>query len=83
MRGSCIACMQAMSPVALEKLGGPRTIGATYTLNGVTTTFADLYQMNRPGLLLANGHIYIAWGSIGTHAYSEEWVLSYNATRCS
>jgi hypothetical protein len=62
-----------------EKFGGPTTIAATYTLNGKTTTFADLYQMNRPGLLLANGHIYCAWGSNGNNAYSQGWVLSYNA----
>lgn len=63
----------------LEKLGGPTTIVATYTLNGVTTKFADLYQLNRPGLLLANGHIYIAFGSNCCNAYSQGWVLSYNA----
>src|SRR5437879_1957240 len=64
----------------LEKLGGPTTIAATYTLNGTTTTFQDLYQMNRPGLLLANGHIYIAFGSNCCNAYSQGWILSYNAT---
>jgi hypothetical protein len=63
----------------LEVSGGPTTIAATYTLNGVTTTFADLYEMNRPGLLLANGHIYIGFGSNGNNNYSQGWVLSYNA----
>lgn len=63
----------------LEKFGGPTTITATYTLNGATTTFADLYQMNRPALLLANGHIYIGWGSNCCNDYSQGWVLSYNA----
>jgi hypothetical protein len=62
-----------------EKLGGPATIAATYTLNGITTTFADLYQINRPGLLLVNGHIYIAFGSNCCNDYSQGWVLSYNA----
>lgn len=63
-----------------EKLGGPTTISATYTLNGVTTTFKDLYQMNRPGLLLANGQIFIAWGSNGNNAPSQGWVMSYDAS---
>jgi CARDB protein len=62
-----------------EKFGGPTTIVATYTLNGTTTRFADLYQINRPGLLLANGHIYIGFGSNCCNAYSQGWVLSYNA----
>jgi len=64
----------------LEKLGGPTTIAATYTLNGAMTTFTDLYEMNRPGLLLANGYLYVAWGSNGNNAYSQGWVLSYNAS---
>jgi len=62
-----------------EALGGPTTIAATYTLNGVTT-FTDLYQMNRPGLLLANGHVYVAFGSNCCNNYSQGWVISYNAS---
>jgi hypothetical protein len=62
-----------------EKLGGPTTIAATYTLNGVTTTFKDTYEINRPGLLEANGHIYIGFGSSGCNGYSQGWILSYNA----
>ena len=64
----------------LEKFGGPTTITATYTLNGKTTTFTDLFQMNRPGLLLANSHIYIGFGSNSNNDYSQGWVLSYNAS---
>jgi len=63
-----------------EKFGGPAIIAATYTVNGTTSTFRDLYQMNRPGLLLANGHIYIAFGSNCCNAYSQGWVMSYNPT---
>jgi hypothetical protein len=64
----------------LEKFGGPATIAARYTLNGVTTTFTDLFQMNRPGLLMANGHIYIAFGSNGNNTDPcQGWVMSYNA----
>ena len=63
----------------LEILGGPATITASYTLNGTTTTFQDLYELNRPGLLLANGHIYAAFGSNCCNDYSQGWVLSYNA----
>ena len=64
----------------LEKFGGPKTIAATYTLNGVTTTFTDFYQMNRPALLMANGHVYIAFGSNGNNTDPcQGWVMSYNA----
>jgi hypothetical protein len=64
----------------LEKLGGPTTITATYTLNGTTNTFVDLHQMNRPGLLLANGNIYIGFGSAGCNGPESGWIMSYNAT---
>ena len=64
----------------LEKFGGPTTIAATYTYNGVRTTFKDLYQINRPGLLLASGQIFIAWGSNGNNSYSQGWVMSYSAS---
>jgi hypothetical protein len=64
----------------LEKLGGPMTIAATCTSNGVTTTFQDFYQVNRPGLLLAQGQIFAAWGSNGNNAYSQGWLMSYSAS---
>lgn len=64
----------------LEKLGGPTTIAATCTTHGVTTTFQDLYQMNRPGLLLAQGQIFVAWGSNGNNAYSQGWLMSFSAS---
>ena len=65
----------------VEKLGGPTTISAAYTSNGVTTSFKDFYQMNRPGLLLANGQIFIAWGSNGNNTIPcQGWVMSYDAT---
>ena len=63
-----------------EALGGPTTITATYDLNGGISTFADLYQINRPGLLLANNHVYIAFGSNCCNDYSQGWVMSYNAS---
>jgi hypothetical protein len=37
-------------------------------------------QINRPGLLLANGHIYAAWGSNGCNGVDQGWVMSYNAS---
>ena len=64
-----------------EVLGGPTTIAATYTLNGVVTTFQGQYQMQRPGLLLANGHIYVGFGSnCCNRPPTQGWVMSYNAT---
>ncbi len=40
-----------------EKFNGPVKLKATFRTNtGSVATFKDLYQMNRPGLLLVNGH---------------------------
>ncbi len=64
----------------LEKFGGPATITATYTLNGVTNTFVDTHQMNRPGLLLVNGNIYIGFGGASCNGGDSGWIMSYNAS---
>src|SRR6266566_4225100 len=77
--GSVVHRLHALDVTSgVEIAGAPITIAASFTLNGVTTTFTDLYQMNRPGLLLANGHIYIGFGSNCCNDYSQGWVLSYN-----
>jgi len=63
-----------------EKFGGPVQIAATYTLNGQTDTFNTLAETNRPALLLANGHVYLAFGSNGCNYFGDKgWVISYNA----
>jgi hypothetical protein len=64
-----------------EKFGGAVQITATYTLNGQTDTFNPLAEINRPALLLTNGHVYLAFGSNGCNDYGDQgWVISYNAS---
>jgi hypothetical protein len=63
----------------VEKMGGPTTIAATFSLNGATSTFVSSKQINRPGLLLANGHVYAGFGSNGCNNNNQGWILSYNA----
>jgi len=64
----------------LELSGWPVTIMANYVLNGQNNFFSDQDQVNRPGLLLANGHVYIAWAAPGCNVVDEGWIMSYNAT---
>lgn len=63
-----------------EKFNGPVVIKASYTAkNGVVVTFQDWGQMNRPGLLLANGNVYVAFGSNGCNSTSHGWIIGYDA----
>lgn len=64
----------------LELSGWPVTITANYVFNGQNNFFQDQDQLNRPGLLLANGHVYIAWAAPACNVVDEGWVMSYNAT---
>jgi hypothetical protein len=64
-----------------EKFGGPVTISATSTSNaGHVVTFNSLHQKNRPGLLLLNGVVYLAFGSNYCNDNNYSWVLGYDAT---
>jgi len=64
-----------------ERLGGPVTISATTTSNaGTVVNFNSLHQKNRPGLLLLNGTVYVAFGSNYCNDGNHSWVLGYDAT---
>jgi Chitobiase/beta-hexosaminidase C-terminal domain/PQQ-like domain len=59
-----------------EKFGGPTEIVAT----AGSISFDPFKQHNRPGLLLENGHLVIAWASHCDYTPYQGWVISYNAT---
>jgi len=64
-----------------EKPGSPVTINATVTSNaGRVVNFNSLHQKNRPGLLLLNGIVYLAFGSNYCNDGNHSWVLGYDAT---
>ena len=64
-----------------EKPGSPVTINATTTSKaGRVVNFNSLHQKNRPGLLLANGTVYLAFGSNYCNDSNHSWVLGYDAT---
>ncbi len=48
-----------------------------------TTVFDGLHQMNRPGLLLLNGVIYLAFGSNSCNDGNTGWLLSYDEATLS
>src|SRR5260221_5536896 len=58
-----------------EKSPGPTVI--TATVNGIT--FDPLHQLNRPGLLLLNGTIYIGYGSHCDITPYNGWLFAYDA----
>ena len=66
-----------------EKLGGPIAIQATYPgsgdgSSGGILTFDPLQHLNRPGLLLANGNVYIAFASNCDNDPFHGWIIGYD-----
>ena len=69
----------------VERLGGPVEIAGQTSGTGVGSVsgqvpFDPAYNVQRPGLLLQNGMIYIAFGSVGDIGDYHGWVMAYNAT---
>jgi hypothetical protein len=68
-----------------EKFGGPVTIQATYPGTGDgsshgTLTFDSLKHLNRAGLLMSNGNIYLTWASYCDNDPFHGWVMAYDKT---
>ena len=66
-----------------EKFGGPVAIQATYPGTGAGSvdgvlTFEPVMELQRSGLLLSNGEIYLAWASYCDNAPFHGWVMAYN-----
>src|SRR5215472_9984642 len=67
-----------------EQLGGPVEItgqvsGTGQGSQGGILTFDPTFHLQRPSLLLLNGSLYIAFGSVGDIGTWHGWVMSYNA----
>ncbi|HVZ72925.1 MAG TPA: pyrrolo-quinoline quinone [Polyangia bacterium] len=71
-----------------EKLGGPVVItgaiagtGANNVMSPAGMVVLDLLrELQRPGLALSNGTVYIAFTGNGDHNHWHGWVLGYDAT---
>ncbi len=68
-----------------EKPGSPVVIQATVPGNGAGTSngavaFLPQWELQRTGLLLLNGTVFIAFGAHGDNGPYHGWVLSYSAS---
>ena len=68
-----------------EKFGGPVVLSASVAGNGTgsvagTLRFDPLYELQRSGLLLLHGIIYLAFGSHEDIGPWHGWILAYNAS---
>jgi hypothetical protein len=68
-----------------ERSGGPVVVHATVAGHGAgqsrgNVSFQAEWEIERPGLLLDNGVVYTAFGSLGDHGPYHGWVIGYNAS---
>ncbi len=63
-----------------EKFGSPSVITASVQSGGTQVTLNVQNDQQRPGLLEANGSIFIAFGSNGCDRNAHGWLLAYSAS---
>jgi len=67
-----------------ERFNGPVVITASVPGTGYdsvsgTVTFSAFYHLQRPGLLLLDGTLYLGFGSHGDNGLYHGWLMAYNA----
>jgi hypothetical protein len=85
---SCFQRLHALSLIdGAEKFGGPVNITSAISVPGTgdgssggNVTFNTLRENQRPGLVLSNGVVYVAWASHGDNGPYHGWVIGFNAT---
>jgi hypothetical protein len=86
VNGSIVQHLHALSTLTLaENFGGPVQIrgsvpGAAKDGDGTTVTFNPLFENQRPGLVLENGHVLITWAAHCDNPPWHGWLMSYNAS---
>ncbi len=66
---------------ALDLTTGAEKFGAPIIIN--YSGFESIQQLQRPALLLANGNVYVAFGSNGDYAPYHGWIFAYSASNLS
>jgi Putative Ig domain len=87
-------CFQRLHAVSLidgsEKFGGPANITSAISVPGTgdgssggNVPFDTLRENQRPGLVLLNGVVYVAWASHGDQPPYHGWVIGFDKTSLS